>query len=74
MNTNLAGIVAIEYLAAAQGIDLRAPLKTSPALAKAMKALRAKVKMWRKDREMAVDIEAARAIVEAGTLAVVAQG
>ncbi|MEX1108342.1 MAG: histidine ammonia-lyase [Dongiaceae bacterium] len=74
MNTNLAGIVAIEYLAAAQGIDLRAPLKTSPALTKAMKALRAKVKMWREDREMAVDIEAARAIVEAGQLAAIAGG
>jgi histidine ammonia-lyase len=72
MNTNLAGIVAIEYLAAAQGIDLRAPLKTSAALAKAMKALRAKVKMWRDDREMAVDIEAARAIVEGGMLAEIA--
>ncbi|MEX0810003.1 MAG: histidine ammonia-lyase [Dongiaceae bacterium] len=74
MNTNLAGIVAIEYLAAAQGIDLRAPLKTSPSLTKAMKALRAKVKMWREDREMAVDIEAARTIVEAGQLAAIAGG
>jgi histidine ammonia-lyase len=74
MNTNLAGIVAIEYLAAAQGIDLRAPLKTSPTLMKAMKALRAKVRMWREDREMAADIEAARVIVEAGTLAAIAKG
>ena len=69
MNANLAGIVAIEYLAAAQGIDLRAPLKTSAKLAKAMKALRTKVKPWREDREMAADIAQARAIVEAGTLA-----
>jgi histidine ammonia-lyase len=74
MNANLAGIVAIEYLAAAQGIDLRAPLRTSPALAKAMTALRAKVRMWREDREMAVDIEAARKIVESGTLAAIAKG
>jgi len=72
MNANLAGIVAIEYLAAAQGIDLRAPLKTSVPLAKAMKALRAKVRMWREDREMAADIAAARALVEAGTLAGIA--
>jgi histidine ammonia-lyase len=69
MNANLAGIVAIEYLAAAQGIDLRKPLKTSTPLGKAMKALRATVKPWRDDREMAVDIAHARAIVEAGTLA-----
>jgi histidine ammonia-lyase len=74
MNANLAGIVAIEYLAAAQGIDLRAPLRTSPALAKAMTALRAKVRMWREDREMAVDIETARKIVESGTLAAIAKG
>jgi histidine ammonia-lyase len=69
MNANLAGIVAIEYLAAAQGIDLRAPLKTSAKLSKAMKALRAKVRPWREDREMAADIAHARAIVEARTLA-----
>ena len=72
MNANLAGIVAIEYLAAAQGIDLRRPLKTSGPLTKAMQALRARVKPWREDREMAADIAAARAIVEAGTLADIA--
>jgi hypothetical protein len=30
--------------------------------------------MWREDREMAVDIEAAREIVEAGQLAAIAKG
>ena len=38
-------------------------------LGRAMKALRAKVKPWREDREMASDIAHARAVVEAGTLA-----
>ena len=41
---NTAGIVAIELLAAVQGIDLRLPLKTSPALQRAHALLRAKVR------------------------------
>ena len=40
MNDNLGRIVGIELLAAAQGIDLRAPLATSPALAAAIALLR----------------------------------
>jgi histidine ammonia-lyase len=63
---NTAGIVAIELLAAAQGIDFRKPLKTSPVLAQAMAAIRKKVAFWQDDREMAPDIAAAKALVQGG--------
>ena len=65
---NTAGIVAIELLAAAQGVDLRRPLKTSPRLAAAMALLRRRVRFWRDDREMAPDIAAAKALVASGEL------
>ena len=63
MADNTAGIIAIELLAAAQGIDLRRPITTSPKLAKAVQALRAKVAFWDQDREMAPDIAAAKALI-----------
>jgi histidine ammonia-lyase len=63
MADNTAGIVAIELLAAGQGIDLRKPVTTSPKLAKALQALRKTVAFWDQDREMAPDIAAAKALV-----------
>jgi histidine ammonia-lyase len=66
MARNSAGIVAIELLAAAQGIDFRAPLRTSPALAEAHALVRSRVAFYDHDRYFAPDIEAIRALVEAG--------
>lgn len=63
---NTAGIVGIELLAAAQGIDFRKPLKTSPMLARALASIRGRVAFWDSDREMAPDIAAARALVQSG--------
>jgi histidine ammonia-lyase len=63
MADNTAGIVAIELLCAAQGIDLRRPIETSSSLRRVMEALRAKVAFWDQDREMAPDIAAAKEIV-----------
>jgi histidine ammonia-lyase len=63
MADNTAGIVAVELLAAAQGIDLRKPIGTSPKLNDALIALRAKVAFWDQDREMAPDIAAAKALI-----------
>jgi len=63
MAGNAASIVAIELLAACQGVDLRAPLKTSPRLQAAYAALRAKVPFAASDRLLAIDIEEAAAIV-----------
>ncbi|MBI3714657.1 MAG: histidine ammonia-lyase [Betaproteobacteria bacterium] len=66
MAENTAGIVAIELLAAAQGIDLRAPLATSPALQKAQAMIRAEVPFYDHDRLLAPDIAAIIALVQGG--------
>jgi histidine ammonia-lyase len=66
MADNTAGIVGIELLAAAQGVDLRRPLKTSPRLQQAMDLLRRRVRFRKDDREMAPDIAAAKALVTGG--------
>ena len=68
MADNLAAIVGIELLVAAQGIGLRAPLATSPALAAVIAALRERVPPLGADRYMADDLAAAAALVEAGLL------
>ncbi len=65
---NAAGIVAIELLAAAQGVDLRRPLRTSPRLQAALALLRRRVRFRRDDREMAPDITAATALVAGGEM------
>jgi len=59
MAQNLAGIISIELLAGAQGIDLRAPLKTSPPLTNIIIKLRSSVKFLSDDRNMSLDIEEA---------------
>jgi len=66
MAHNTAGIVAIELLAAAQGIDLRRPLQSSPALERAHAQIRARVAPWTQDRVFAPDLAAIRGEVEAG--------
>jgi histidine ammonia-lyase len=66
---NTAGIIAIELLAAAQGVDLRKPLRTSRALQPIHDALRRRVRFWDEDREMAPDITAAKALVTTGEIA-----
>jgi len=66
MAANTARIVAIELLAAAQGVDLRRPLTTSPKLAAAMAIVRADVAFWDRDRAFAPDLEAMRIRVERG--------
>lgn len=63
MTENTAGIVAIELLAACQGIDFRRPLKSSAILEKVFAAVRAEVKFYDKDRFFAPDIAAAKKIV-----------
>jgi histidine ammonia-lyase len=66
MVENSAGIVAIELLAAAQGIDFRAPLKTSARLQEAHVLVRERVAFYDHDRYFAPDITAIRALVESG--------
>ena len=66
MAANSAGIVAIELLAAAQGIDFRKPLATSARLREVHALVRSKVAFYDHDRYFAPDIGAIQALVEAG--------
>lgn len=66
---NVAGILAIEWLAAAQGVDFRAPLKSSDALEQAKNLLRGQVPFYDKDRYFAPDIEGAKALLTSYQLA-----
>jgi histidine ammonia-lyase len=68
MAANLASILAIEYLAAAQGCDFHAPLASSAALEAVRARLRADVPPLDHDRYMHADIDAALAIVTSGAL------
>jgi len=67
MAENSAGILAVEYLAACQGLDFRAPLRSSPRLEQAKALLRAQVTFYAKDRYFAPDIERAAALISSGT-------
>jgi histidine ammonia-lyase len=69
MASNTAGIVAIELLAAAQGVEFHMPFETSPTLRTALATIRAVVPAYREDRFFAPDIEAATELVETGALA-----
>ena len=66
MLDNTAGVVGIEWLCAAQAIEFRRPLTSSPAIEKLHALLRVHVARLGADRLMAPDIEAATALVEAG--------
>jgi histidine ammonia-lyase len=66
---NTANILSIELLAAAQGVDLRAPHKTSPSLQKAMDAVRKDVAHYELDHYFAPDIAAVTKLVQDGTIA-----
>ena len=65
---NAAGVIGIELLAAAQGIDLHAPLETSPRLAEALAAIRASVPFHELDRYLADDLAWGREAVLDGAL------
>jgi histidine ammonia-lyase len=69
MNRNLANILAVELLCAAQGIEFRAPLKTSEPLQAVMARLRADVPAIAQDRFLAPDIERAAGLISERTLA-----
>ncbi len=66
MNANLARIIAIELLAAVEGIDFRRPLTSSKPLEETYRLVRAKAEPREIDREFATDIEAVAHMVEEG--------
>lgn len=56
MNENVAGILSVELLCAAQGIDFRKPLKTSHNLQPVYQLIRKHVEHYDKDRYMSDDM------------------
>jgi histidine ammonia-lyase len=69
MIDNVAHILAIEWLAAAQGIDFLRPLSSSPAIESAHALLRQVCPAMPVDRYIAPDIAAANRLVHDGALA-----
>lgn len=63
MSKNLAAIIAIELLAAAQGIDFHRPLQTSAKLEQTHRFIRKSVSHFDKDRLFAPDIEAIKQLI-----------
>ncbi|RVT87377.1 histidine ammonia-lyase [Rhodobacteraceae bacterium CCMM004] len=72
MMRNLSTILGVEAICAAQGIEARAPLTTSPPLQAALEVLRAQVAPLAEDRYLADDLEAAAGLVRSDALAAAA--
>jgi len=66
MNANLARIIAIELMAAAEGIEFRRPLKSSEPVEEAHRLVRGKAAARPEDREFSTDTEAVAGLVAAG--------
>jgi histidine ammonia-lyase len=68
MNANLSVILGVEAMCAAQGIEHRAPLKTSQPLQNVMAMLRTTIPTLTDDRFMAPDLASAATLVTDGAL------
>jgi histidine ammonia-lyase len=68
MNDNLSVILGVEAICAAQGIEFRAPLKTSGRLQAVLAALRTEVAAVAQDRFLAPDLEKAATLIRNGAL------
>lgn len=64
MAANTRGVLAVEWLAACQGVDLREGLTSSPLLEQARHLLREQVAHYDDDRFFAPDIDKAIALLE----------
>ncbi len=73
MAGNLAGILAIELLAAAQAIEFHRPLRSSGPVEAAHALVRGVALPWAEDRVMAPDIAAVKALVERGRFAAIVE-
>ena len=74
MNENSIHIVAVELLAAAQGMDFRAPLKSSAPIEQARSTVRAEVTFYDHDRYFSPDIIKTAELIEAGQFNRLVQG
>jgi histidine ammonia-lyase len=70
MAANASNIIAIELLAAAQGLEFHRPLRSSATLEAVHAQLRRRVPRLRRDRYFSPDIAAARALITGGALRV----
>jgi|TARA_B100001778_G_C18292931_1_gene496164 histidine ammonia-lyase len=68
MNKNLNTIIGIELMCGAQGVEFRAPLKTSVKLTKVLSSIREVVPKIVEDRYLANDIEILRELVVGGKI------
>ncbi len=68
MNENLARILGVELLCAAQGIDFRAPLATSGTLQRVVARVRQEVATLGEDRYLAPDLERAAVMIASGDI------
>ena len=68
MNKNLNTIIGIELMCGAQGVEFRAPLKTSVKLTKVLSSIREVVPKIVEDRYLANDIEILRELVAGGKI------
>ncbi|KPH57705.1 histidine ammonia-lyase [Pseudoalteromonas porphyrae] len=68
MADNTQGVLAIEWLASAQGLEFRKPLLASEKVEQAKATLRTKVSYYDKDRYFGPDIEAANLLLQQGEL------
>ena len=68
MNKNLNTILGVELICAAQGIEFRKPLNTSPTLEKVLRMTRKVIPQIKADRYFADDIANASRMVATGEL------
>lgn len=73
MADNVAAVLAIEYLAAVQGCDFHAPIRSSDALESARSLLRSVVPPLEEDRYFHPDIGHAQRLITSGALAALAE-
>jgi len=65
---NVTGVLAVECLCAAQGIELRKPMSTSGTLTKAITIIRDKIPFYKTDRFFAKDLKQMHGIIKCGAL------
>jgi histidine ammonia-lyase len=70
---NTARVLAVELIAAAEGLEIRRPLQSSPALEAVHRCLRTRVAARETDRVLGPDIEAAAELVASGQILAAAQ-
>ena len=71
---NLTSILAVELVAAARALDLRAPLKPAPATGAVRDLVRKKIPGVGPDRMVAPELAAAEALIRSGAVVAAAQG